>query len=90
MEWLEGEDLGRRLARARLTVAESVSVGLQIASALSAAHAQGIVHRDIKPSNVFLGDGRLDRLKLLDYGIARQSGTATLTEMGLVVGTPAY
>ena len=90
MEWLEGEDLGGRLARGPLRVDETVSVGLQIASALSAAHAQGIVHRDIKPSNVFLADGRLDRLKLLDYGIARQSGTATLTELGMVVGTPAY
>ena len=65
-------------------------VGLQIASALSAAHAQGIVHRDIKPSNVFLADWRLDRVKLLDYGVARQSGSSTLTELGMVVGTPAY
>lgn len=90
MEWLEGEDLGARLAGAEVSVEEAVGVALQIASALSAAHAQGIVHRDIKPSNVFLVDWRLDRVKLLDYGIARQSGTSTLTELGTVVGTPAY
>jgi len=90
MEWLEGEDLGTRLAAAEVTVDEAARVGVQIASALAAAHAQGIVHRDIKPSNVFLSDWRLDRVKLLDYGIARHSGASTLTEMGMVVGTPAY
>ncbi len=90
MEWLEGEDLGARLAGAEVTVDEAVGVGVQIASALAAAHAQGIVHRDIKPSNVFLADWRLDRVKLLDCGIARNSGASTLTEVGMVVGTPAY
>ncbi len=90
MEWLEGEDLGTRLAGVDVSVEEAVSVALQIASALAAAHAQGIVHRDIKPSNVFLADFRLDRLKLLDYGIARHGGASTLTELGTVLGTPAY
>src|SRR5262249_29692448 len=90
MEWLEGEDLATRLSGADVSVAETLSVGVQIASALAAAHTQGIVHRDIKPSNVFLADFRLDRLKLLDYGIARQGGASTLTEMGTVLGTPAY
>jgi non-specific serine/threonine protein kinase len=90
MEWLEGEDLGARLGGAEVSLAESIAIGMQIASALSAAHAQGIVHRDIKPSNVFLADWRLDRVKLLDYGIARYSGASSLTELGAVVGTPAY
>ena len=90
MEWLEGEDLANRLAGADVSVEEALSVGVQIASALAAAHAQGIVHRDIKPSNVFLADFRLDRLKLLDYGIARHGGAATLTELGTVLGTPAF
>jgi len=90
MEWLDGEDLGARLAAAELTVSEALAVGLQVSSALGAAHAQGIVHRDIKPSNVFLADWRVDRVKVLDYGIARQLGTAGLTEIGTVVGTPAY
>src|SRR4030095_5934280 len=85
-----GEDLGTRLAGVDVSVEEAVSVGLQIASALAAAHAQGIVHRDIKPSNVFLADFRLDRLQLLDYGIARHGGASTLTELGTVLGTPAY
>ena len=90
MEWLEGEDLGARLDAAGVSVDEAVQIGIQLASALAAAHAQGIVHRDLKPSNVFLADWRVDRMKLLDYGIARQAGTTTLTEVGMVVGTPAY
>ncbi|HTS80335.1 MAG TPA: protein kinase [Myxococcaceae bacterium] len=90
MEWLEGEDLGSRLAAAEVSLDDAVGVGLQLASALGAAHAQGIVHRDLKPSNVFLCDWRLDRVKLLDYGIARLAGASALTETGAVVGTPAY
>jgi serine/threonine protein kinase/tetratricopeptide (TPR) repeat protein len=90
MEWLEGEDLGTRLAAAELNVQEAVGVGVQVAAALEAVHRQGIVHRDVKPSNVFLTDWRLDRVKLLDYGVARQAGMETLTGTGSVIGTPAY
>jgi adenylate cyclase len=90
MEWLEGEDLGARLAAAEISLDEAVGIGLQLASALSAAHAQGIVHRDLKPSNVFLCDWRLDQVKLLDYGIARLIGATSYTDTGAVVGTPAY
>src|SRR5215472_7445721 len=90
MEWLEGEDLGARLEATSLTVEESLRVGIQLASVLAAGHGRGIVHRDVKPSNIFLADWRLDRVKLLDYGIARQAGATSLTETGMVVGTPAY
>src|SRR5215831_14624695 len=54
MEWLEGEDLSRRLERKALTVAETVALGRRAAEALAYAHARGIVHRDIKPENLFL------------------------------------
>ena len=90
MEWLEGEDLGERLAGGDLSLPDSLSIGLQVADALGTAHRQGIVHRDIKPSNVFLADWRVDRVKLLDYGIARRAGMETLTSTGFVMGTPAY
>jgi eukaryotic-like serine/threonine-protein kinase len=71
MEWLDGEDLGKRLARGPLSVSETLAVGLQAAEALCAAHSRDVLHLDIKPSNLFLEGGRIDRLKLLDFGLAR-------------------
>ncbi|MDC3961861.1 serine/threonine-protein kinase [Polyangium jinanense] len=90
MEWLAGEDLGERLARGRLTVEESVAVISAAASALATAHARGVVHRDIKPSNVFLVDGALGRVKLLDFGLARMPLSPRFTRTGVVLGTPSY
>jgi TolB-like protein/Tfp pilus assembly protein PilF len=90
MEWLEGEDLGTRLKASALTVDQSVDIARQVAAALAAAHEKGIVHRDVKPSNVFLVEGQADRVKLLDFGIARRAGQATLTRTGTVLGTPSY
>lgn len=91
LEWLEGEDLAARLGRVGLTIAESMSVVEQVASALAAAHAQGIVHRDVKPSNIFVVGGDLANLRLLDFGIARMAGSAqTTTGPGSVLGTPGY
>ncbi|WP_437968610.1 AAA family ATPase [Sorangium sp. So ce260] len=89
MEWLEGEDLSRRLARGPLGVDESVEIVRCAAEALGAAHARGVVHRDLKPSNVFLvGDAPHD-VRLLDFGVAWAGGTR-MTQSGVVVGTPAY
>src|SRR6187401_3171138 len=60
MEWLDVEDLRRRLEREPLTMSEAVTLATRVAEALGAAHARGIVHRDLKPSNLFLPDGRID------------------------------
>ena len=91
MEWLEGEDLSVRLRRGTLTEREAVSVLRQVADALAVAHARGVIHRDIKPSNLFLQDGEIEQVKLLDFGIARKlSAAQVMTRTGLVIGTPEY
>jgi hypothetical protein len=64
------------------------AIGGQIAGALRAAHAMGILHRDVKPANVLVADD--DRAVLTDFGIAQLAGDATLTGTGLLMGSPAY
>jgi eukaryotic-like serine/threonine-protein kinase len=90
MEWLEGEDLAGRLARGRLSLEDSLALAARIADAMHAAHARGIVHRDLKPSNIFLVNGRVDRMKLLDFGIARMASGTRMTGTGMMLGTPGY
>ncbi len=90
MEWLDGEDLAERLARAPLTAAEAVILAERVAGALAIAHARGIVHRDVKPSNLFLPEGRIDHVKVLDFGVARLGGGEQLTQTNTRIGTPAY
>jgi tetratricopeptide (TPR) repeat protein/predicted Ser/Thr protein kinase len=91
MEWLDGEDLGERLANGRLPVGEALTLVSRVADALAVAHARGIVHRDIKPSNLYLPAGDIKRVKLLDFGIARQAQkTRALTRTGAMLGTPGY
>jgi tetratricopeptide (TPR) repeat protein len=91
LEWLTGMDLEARLAGGALDVAEAVELGRCVAEALGAAHARGVVHRDVKPSNLFLVEGRIDRVKVLDFGIARLDGTRDLrAKTGMFLGTPGY
>jgi serine/threonine protein kinase/tetratricopeptide (TPR) repeat protein len=91
MEWLDGEDLAKRLERTGFTTEESALVVTKIAEALAPAHARGIIHRDLKPGNVFLPGGDIDRLKLIDFGIARSYwGGTKVTRTGSMIGTPAY
>ena len=97
MELLEGEDLGRRLAReGTLPPTVVVAVVSQVAKALAKAHAAGILHRDIKPDNIFLCEqGDQDSgdifIKLLDFGIAKTGPSLDgSTRAGQVLGTPYY
>nr|WP_042178223.1 serine/threonine-protein kinase [Kibdelosporangium sp. MJ126-NF4]CEL13055.1 putative serine/threonine protein kinase [Kibdelosporangium sp. MJ126-NF4]CTQ98742.1 putative serine/threonine protein kinase [Kibdelosporangium sp. MJ126-NF4] len=89
MEYLPSNTLAAVLAdRGTLPADEVARIGAQIASALAVAHAAGILHRDVKPDNVLIApDGTV---KITDFGISRLVGDATRTEVGLIVGTPAY
>ena len=94
-EFVRGVTLRTRLRR-KLSLAEAVDVAQQIAGALSAAHAAGIVHRDIKPENIMIRPDGL--VKILDFGIAKYSGPGRApdsqswvkTATGVIVGTTAY
>ena len=99
MEYLEGETLAARLRKGPMALVQALRTAIEIAEALAAAHAQGVVHRDLKPSNVMLTEGGA---KLLDFGLARlrardgsgpSAATGTIsTEAapGLIVGTLRY
>ncbi len=91
MPVVEGETLRDRLLReGQIPVAESLQIVRGIASALDYAHRQNIVHRDIKPENLMLQDGEA---LVMDFGIAKALSAATndtLTQAGMMVGTPAY
>ncbi|MFP5287376.1 MAG: protein kinase domain-containing protein, partial [Thermoanaerobaculia bacterium] len=95
MELLRGETLAERLARTgRLSTAEALPIVRQIAAALDAAHAVGIVHRDLKTANVFLVSSPAgDRAVVTDFGLAWSddpSASPSLTHAGELLGSPAY
>ena len=91
MDLLEGETLATRLLRGPLAPDEATILLEKLADALGAAHDAGIVHRDVKPSNVLLVDGRVDRLRLLDFGLARPTACdSRITSTGTFIGTPGY
>ncbi|WP_433461024.1 serine/threonine-protein kinase [Micromonospora sp. CA-248212] len=87
MELAEGETLAAHLRAGPLDWRISVRVCAEVAAALSAAHASGIVHRDVKPANVMLTPAGV---KVLDFGIATPTGTADPMPDGILLGTPAY
>ena len=90
MPYVRGESLQSRISQdGHLGVSGIVRVGMQIASGLAAAHSQGLVHRDIKPANILLEEG-VERLQITDFGLARAVDDASLTQTGVIAGTPEY
>ena len=91
MEFIPGETLQQRLDRTGpLDVPEVLRIGRQIAEGLAAAHAQGLIHRDIKPANILIEAGPAHRVKITDFGLARAADDASITQSGVVAGTPMY
>jgi serine/threonine protein kinase/Tfp pilus assembly protein PilF len=90
MQLVVGQSLQQRLNRdGPLGRKETLRIGMQIASGLAAAHAQGLVHRDIKPANILLENG-VARVKITDFGLARAVDDASLSTSGTIAGTPYY
>jgi len=90
MQYVPGRSLQSRVdAEGPLAIEEILRIGMQAASGLAAAHAQGLVHRDVKPSNILLEE-TVERAVLTDFGLARTMDDASLTHTGVLAGTPHY
>jgi len=90
MEYVPGGSLERRLRLSGpMDVISIVRIGVQVAKALAAAHAQGLVHRDIKPGNILLDRGT-ERVRVVDFGLVRVANEVSCTRSGTISGTPQY
>lgn len=89
MEYVAGRTLSQMLREdGPLSPHQAAWIGAQVADGLAAAHERGTTHRDVKPGNVLVTKG--DRAKISDFGIARTTGEASLTQSGILTGTPGY
>jgi len=90
MEYVAGQTLQQKLDQGGpFNLCEVLRIGAQAAEGLEAAHRQGLIHRDVKPSNILLENG-VERVKITDFGLARAADDASITQSGVVAGTPMY
>jgi WD40 repeat protein/serine/threonine protein kinase len=89
MEYIDGQTLQQKMRSGPLEPKAILSIGLQIAEGLAAAHKRGLIHRDVKPANILL-ENHIERVKLSDFGLARATDDASLSQSGLIAGTPLY
>lgn len=92
MDFVDGTTLQERLEVGPLPLRQACEIGACVGRALHYAHDRGVVHRDVKPGNLMLrsdavGEGRV---AITDFGLARETGTGSMTESGAIVGTPMY
>lgn len=91
MEYIPGITLQQQLdLKGPLEIPEILRIGQQVAAGLAAAHAANLIHRDIKPSNILLEGGIENRAKISDFGLARAVDDASMSQSGLIAGTPMY
>jgi len=94
LEYVPGQTLAERIAKKPLKLKEALTIALQIAEAVAAAHEHDVIHRDLKPGNIKITEE--GKVKVLDFGLAKVVGgdatdqKTTITEPGRVIGTPAY
>jgi eukaryotic-like serine/threonine-protein kinase len=90
MQLIDGVTLQEKLDKSgTLGLKEILRISLQMAAGLAAAHKQGLVHRDIKPANILLENG-VERVKITDFGLAKTVDDASVSQSGVVAGTPMY
>ena len=90
MAFLEGRPLNARIKEGPLKLPEALSVAMQTADGLEAAHEKGITHRDIKPDNLMLMTGSRGLVKIMDFGLAQLAGGSKFTREGTTLGTMTY